>query len=367
MSSQISTAASVSTSTTASDALFPNPSQGGSLLARAERAREHLANSSTARLQQSSVPTTQQAPAYDAVQQAMSRFAPSGRMTGQAFERLCLDAGLEDDRFSHSQINLIFARAARPQFAMDNSQLETALGLIAKRKGVPIEDIHASLKTACATAPKASLSLDPLHDLMDLSSLDDDQVQLDSLDIIEDTLRCGEAVLLKGTWLLELGRREGVLPRRSELPSCAIWAPEAIMELVRNAHTRNAAKSEAAVIVAISCMWHDVSHPDPQGEMLQALCACIQKRLTTSSKKQRAIVDVGVFWDYSCLSQEVKTSAQQDDFSRLPHRQQIEAQKAELERSLKRREIWHQHSKVETWIITEESPGIFVCIKSCSS
>ena len=53
-----------------------------------------------------------------------------------------------------------------------------------------------------------------------------------SKDSIQKALEGGDTVLLKGSWLVELSKSGGTLPRRQDLPPEAVWDPEALMPRV---------------------------------------------------------------------------------------------------------------------------------------
>merc|ERR1711879_38036 len=207
--------------------------------------------------------------------------------------------------------------------------------LIAKRKACRVSIVHAAFTRVCDLLSELGpLAHDPCEEDLPVSAR---QVTLDSM---EEALKSGDTVLLKGRWLVEFCKSGGVLPFRQDIPEVATWPPNVIMKNVRS-------KTRRSVIGAVSYCWLTPEHPDPQGVQLRALCQSIQQRLET----MRAIDDIALFWDYACLSRAEQTTTQRE----------------ELERSLKKKNLWFEQPEVEVWIITEDSPGVFACVKSCCS
>lgn len=167
------------------------------------------------------------------VRRALARYSTvwhegAPQMGSQDFAGLCKDCGLIDEKLA-SHVNLIFARVTRPGFVMDAAQLVTALALIAKRKGCPVSEVHAALAGVCDSTSEFALALGHCEELLNLSE-NERHLNLDS---IEDRLTSGDAVLLKGRWLLELCDSRGVLPHRQDLSERAIWSPNLIMKMVK--------------------------------------------------------------------------------------------------------------------------------------
>mmetsp|Transcript_30114 Transcript_30114/g.64103 ORF Transcript_30114/g.64103 Transcript_30114/m.64103 type:complete len:374 (-) Transcript_30114:136-1257(-) len=270
----------------------------------------------------------------------------TSQMSSDAFASLCKDCGLADERLS-SHINLIFARVTRPGFVMNASQLVTALAHIAKRKGCSVSEVHEALRTCVvkllpvpSPAPGASEQLPGSFEIEKHASFAS----------IEGALTSGEAVLLKGRWLLELCHRGGTLPARRDLPQKAAWSPDIILNMAGN-YLKCCTQAKAAVIASVSCFWLSFKHPDPDGQHLRALCQSIQTRLDNGGKARRHIDEIAIFWDYACLQEgEQSVSAEED-----------------LNRSMARRNIWLMNPNVEVWLVSEESPGVSACSKSCCS
>lgn len=265
---------------------------------------------------------------------------------------LCKDCSLVDGSMA-SHANIIFARVTRPEFVMDAAQLSTALALVAKRKGSPVSDVHSALDSLCDLLPDTAEQAffpEPCEEPMDRP---EDKHQL-TLSCIEEALTSGEAVLLQAHWLLELGKNGGVLPKRRDLPEKATWPPELIMKMVNEQKSRQS-KAAGALIVAVSCFWQTLEHPDPHGRQLQALCHTLERRLGNNRKNDRLVADIAIFWDFASLSQERGT------------RKDKTVPAEELERSLNRRAMWYTHPNIEVWMVSEDSPDVFSCHKSCST
>ena len=76
------------------------------------------------------------------------------------------------------------------------------------------------------------------------------------LETVWEALASKDTVLLRGSWLRELGDTGQVLPRRQDLPQRGAWEP---LELQRAVVTRRVA------IGAVSYCWLTWQHPDPSG------------------------------------------------------------------------------------------------------
>ena len=76
------------------------------------------------------------------------------------------------------------------------------------------------------------------------------------LETVWEALASKDTVLLRGSWLRELGDTGQVLPRRQELPPGVSWEP---LELQQAVVTRHVA------IGAVSYCWLTWQHPDPNG------------------------------------------------------------------------------------------------------
>mmetsp|Transcript_38882 Transcript_38882/g.60572 ORF Transcript_38882/g.60572 Transcript_38882/m.60572 type:complete len:775 (+) Transcript_38882:2-2326(+) len=147
-------------------------------------------------------------------------------------------------------------------------------------------------------------------------------------------LQDGDAVLVRGSWLAELARSQGVLPRRQDLPATALLLPEAVFR--PNAGGGGDPDGEQNLhrqmeIVVVSYCWLTTEHPDPRGEHLQLLGSAIDKYL--QSEKH----DLGIFIDWCCLYQAPRTSEEQLAF----------------DRSLGKINAWYAHQHTRKWMLTK--------------
>lgn len=280
--------------------------------------------------------------------EALARYGTRGRdgalqMRSEEFSRLCKDCGFMDDRMA-SHVNLIFARATRPGFVMDGEQLVVALSLIAKRKGCSESVIHEALSDHLSDLPPHIAARIPAVPEAEMQLMKSEERF--AVDSFREALSSKDVVLIKGRWLLELRSNGGILPARCKLPDAAAWSVN-VIDTWKN-YVNRRPNTKKTLVAAVSCFWLDLTHPDPQGQHLQALCQSIQQCLGhTGSKKHLApaVDDVAIFWDYACLRQD---PSQRDD----------------LEHSMERREMWLRHPDVEVWMLSEDSPGTSVCDKS---
>lgn len=284
----------------------------------------------------------EEGPAPEPVRRAIARYGTIGDdgavvMSSVAFASLCRDCGLIDERLA-SFVNIIFARVTRPEFVMDTAKFMTALALIAKRRECVVNDVHAALTGALDQLPEP-LSAPHLREEAQNGFENEPHVT------IEEALASGDTVLLKGQWLLGHCRSGRILPRRRDLPEDAVWPVDRSLKMVNNSDRRRSTPG-GAVIVAVSCFWLALEHPDPQGQHLRALGQGIQDYLGNGGT---ATKDVAVFWDYACLAQEEQSESV--------------SQKVELERGLARRALWHTSPMVEVWILVEDAPGVSACVK----
>merc|ERR1712216_359258 len=145
---------------------------------------------------------------------------------------------------------------------------------------------------------------------------------------IYDALKDNETILLRGTWIEQMGEMaaEGgtVLPRRQDLPEKASWEPMQCLRLVTRANV---------LIVAISYCWEAQNHPDPRGEQLKSLSRVIKLRL---DEERLPLQDLAIFWDWCSLYQKERTPEQEDIFNR----------------SLGAVNLWYAHMMVMCWLLT---------------
>ena len=77
----------------------------------------------------------------------------------------------------------------------------------------------------------------------------------------------GDPVLLcRGSWLRDLAKDRGILPRRQELQESAAWNRHDLFRAIDGGRFKLRRK-----LVAVSYCWLTASHPDPRGQQLELL------------------------------------------------------------------------------------------------
>ena len=117
-----------------------------------------------------------------------------------------------------------------------------------------------------------------------------------------------DTVLLRGTWLRDLGEKGGVLPRRQDLPAEAVWEPLELKPLV---------ETRRVVIAGVSYCWFSPGQPDPEGKQLKILSRVMGQRL---DEPHLPLDDLAVFLDFGSLCQKERTDEEKASFDRgLPN------------------------------------------------
>mmetsp|Transcript_9812 Transcript_9812/g.25777 ORF Transcript_9812/g.25777 Transcript_9812/m.25777 type:complete len:643 (-) Transcript_9812:146-2074(-) len=142
---------------------------------------------------------------------------------------------------------------------------------------------------------------------------------------VRAVLESGDAVLVKGSWIAQIAKEGGRLPRRQELPPEATWRVEDLMhcnELQR-----------CYQIIAISHCWLTPSHPDPDGTQLQKLGRFIEAWANT----QHGLLPnhMAIFLDWCSLPQEPRSLEEQVAF----------------ERALRHTPLWYGHQATHLWVL----------------
>jgi len=143
-----------------------------------------------------------------------------------------------------------------------------------------------------------------------------------SLDALTAVLDARDVALVRGSWLVQLQRSRGILPRRQELP------PEASCTL---------GMVKSSPILAISYCWVSAKHPDPHGEQLQILGGIIDQWI----KGHEGSRDIAVFIDWCSLFQEPRSVEEQ----------------ASYERSLHHMNLWYAHQETSVWLLSKPPPS----------
>mmetsp|Transcript_22794 Transcript_22794/g.65717 ORF Transcript_22794/g.65717 Transcript_22794/m.65717 type:complete len:840 (+) Transcript_22794:97-2616(+) len=178
----------------------------------------------------------------------------------------------------------------------------------------------AAVALEAATAPWASDADAKARDIAELESL-------------ESAIGSREVVLIKGSWLLEMGQHGTPLPRRQDLPGEASWDAA---ELMKRLHGMWAGM--APPLVAISYAWLTEGHPDPQCFHLRQLGPL----LTAYARWNRTSPDnLAVFVDWCSLMQSPRTNEEA----------------ALYERALQRIHIWFAHARVSKWCLSRTPEG----------
>lgn len=141
-------------------------------------------------------------------------------------------------------------------------------------------------------------------------------------DLLHKLLADGDVVLVRGSWLAQLARRQGsVLPRRQDLPPEAIWSPDG-------------QKSEVE-IAAVSYCWQTPEHPDPEGGQFRHLAQVIERYVCSRH------CDIAVFIDWCSLYQLPRTPEEHASFMK----------------SLRHVSVWYAHRQTWKWIFTARPPA----------
>eukprot|EP00927_Polykrikos_kofoidii_P060846 TRINITY_DN55755_c0_g1_i1.p1 TRINITY_DN55755_c0_g1~~TRINITY_DN55755_c0_g1_i1.p1 ORF type:complete len:680 (+),score=119.15 TRINITY_DN55755_c0_g1_i1:285-2324(+) len=140
---------------------------------------------------------------------------------------------------------------------------------------------------------------------------------------LQAVLDAGDAVLLRGSWLVSLAENRGVLPRRQELPEEAVCGAKSVLD---------------TPVIVVSHCWQSPDHPDPEGDQLQHLSEALKLYLASA---ERGAEDVAVFLDWCSLHQVPRSPAEQ----------------AVFERGVSGIGLWFAHQETTVWMLTKVSWG----------
>jgi hypothetical protein len=175
---------------------------------------------------------------------------------------------------------------------------------------------------------------EPLDDdieAVDTNSLSGHEGQkYDSLDSVWEALEDGDTQLIKGSWLRLLADKDGVLPRRQELPAEAAWEPVELQRLVEQRRVQ---------IVAVSYCWLTAEHPDPKGSQLKTVANVIDQRL---DEVTIPLDDLAVFIDWGSLYQSSRTDEEEEAYRR----------------GFKAVNLWYAHAQIMAWLLTVVPEGV---------
>jgi len=120
-----------------------------------------------------------------------------------------------------------------------------------------------------------------------------------SPDSIWAALQTESVRLPRMSWLIELARAGGVLPRRQDVPKEAFAPLSELKEMYGDGN-----KDGLLPIIAISFCWDTPQHPDPEGKQLATVAAALEKNKSKySSFGKHSFPEMGVFWDWPSLYQ----------------------------------------------------------------
>lgn len=158
-------------------------------------------------------------------------------------------------------------------------------------------------------------------------------------DAVLAALDDGDVQLISLRWLLQFAATGQALPRRQALPAAA----RVSASLVRQWLDAAASNVRAAVlpIIAVSYCWGSPDHPDEGGEQLRLVANILGQQFR--DKYCAHFPDMGVFWDWASLYQELggepRTSAQLASFQRA------------LRTTM---DLWYTHQGIITIFVTED-------------
>ena len=91
-------------------------------------------------------------------------------------------------------------------------------------------------------------------------------------DAIFDVLKVRDTILIRGSWMIERSRQGLTLPRRQDLPECAIWNPLQLQQ-------RGVDHGDVDML-AVSYCWHQPENPDPNGIQLGIVARVMKQKPT---------------------------------------------------------------------------------------
>eukprot|EP00439_Symbiodinium_sp_Y106_P064800 s1217_g10.t1 len=158
----------------------------------------------------------------------------------------------------------------------------------------------------------------------------------------------GEApiVLLRGSWLADLAKAGGRLPRRQELPREAIWDCD---ELEKDAEDCFHATGFETGFQSCRLLLRS-EHPDPYGSQLAAAGALASSCLEELGDG----VDLAIFLDYGSLFQDHHgcSNCQPWNLKPAPEEPRSESEEEVFAESLKHVALFFSHKKTQVWVLT---------------
>ena len=102
-------------------------------------------------------------------------------------------------------------------------------------------------------------------------------------DVLFESIECGAVAPLRGSWVVGLEKRGGILPKRAELPPEAQFSIEHLRRLVSGLGA-----DFGYLFVALSTRWLSRRHPDPDGFTLGIVAAVARLYLKPKDDTLRA-------------------------------------------------------------------------------
>lgn len=153
-----------------------------------------------------------------------------------------------------------------------------------------------------------------------------------SMDSIGEVLRGGDMVLVKGSFVVELYRKGGLISRRQDMPPQAFWSATELMSC----------PLDLLWILAVSYCWITPAHPDPDGIQLRILACALEKLGASSMVHDSGLRYVAVFFDFCCQYQHPRTDAEAESFGRAKDNMNF----------------FYTHQQSTVWMLTDVPVGV---------
>ena len=148
-------------------------------------------------------------------------------------------------------------------------------------------------------------------------------------DVLLESVQCGAISPLRGSYILELWKSGGRLPRRQDIPPRAVHTVESLERLLSKCrHKWDLAQADelfGRLIIALSYRWLTASDPDPDGFHLEHVGRMVEYALQPAGHAMAGSVcshlgeapELALFWDWGVLHQGAdRTDAQRALFRR---------------------------------------------------
>jgi len=184
----------------------------------------------------------------------------------------------------------------------------------------------------------------PLRDGDDTQKTSDEKrkaVDYDSPTSLWEALESKDVLLVRGTWLMQLAKNDGTLPRRQDCPREAFASLEELKSIYEDSSAKpKYANQKRVPIVAVSHFWRTPGHPDPEGITLSTIVKALEEYMPEFMKY--GILEVGVFFDWASLYQEPRTDVELDSFKK----------------SMKFINLWYAHALTTAFLVTDTPKGL---------